>query len=98
MPYDPTPIDTSKVALSDDLLQLTEKLAENAHDVWARERMQEGWTHGARRDDEHKKHPCLVPYGELSEAEKRIDRSVAMTTLKAILALGFEIKKAQPGN
>ena len=52
MPYNPAPIDTSKVTLSDALLQLTEQLARNAHDVWALERIQKGWSHGPRRDDE----------------------------------------------
>jgi ryanodine receptor 2 len=98
MPYDPTPIDTSKATLSDELLRLTERLAENAHDVWAMERLQDGWTFGPNRDDQHKKHPCLVAYGDLSEGEKRIDRNVVLMTLKAILALGFEIRKAPPTN
>lgn len=31
--YNPNPIDTSDVVLSDELLALTEKLAENTHDV-----------------------------------------------------------------
>jgi hypothetical protein len=33
--YDPKPIETSKVTLSQDLLALREKLAKNAHEVWA---------------------------------------------------------------
>jgi hypothetical protein len=40
--YAPRPIDTSKVELSDELRQLTEQLAENAHDNWARRRLSEG--------------------------------------------------------
>ena len=35
--YHPNPIDGSGVPLNSDLQSLTEKLAENAHDLWARE-------------------------------------------------------------
>jgi hypothetical protein len=91
--YEPRPIDTSKVNLSAELQDLTEQLAENAHDNWARRRLSEGWTWGARRDDAAKKHPDLVPYGELSEAEKHYDRDTAMETLRAIIALGYRIER-----
>lgn len=91
--YIPRPINTRDVELGSDLLDLTEKLAENAHDNWAQMRFEDGWSHGSNRDDEAKRHPNLVPYGELSEADKDLDRGTAMETLKAVLALGYEIKK-----
>jgi hypothetical protein len=92
--YDPKPIDTFEIRLPADLLELTEKLAENAHDHWARQRLSEGWTWGSRRDDEKKKHPDLVPYAELPESEKDYDRTTAMETLKAIIACGYRIERA----
>jgi hypothetical protein len=91
--YEPRPIDTSKVELSKELLQLTEQLAENAHDNWARRRLSEGWRWGPVRDDATRQHPDLVPYGELSEAEKHYDRDTAMETLRAIIALGYRIER-----
>lgn len=94
MSYVPKPIDTSNVKLSDDLLALTERLAENAHDHWAAQRMSEGWTCGPERDDAAKKHPDLVPYADLPEGEKEYDRKTAMETLRAITALGYRIEKA----
>ena len=94
MNYRPQPIDTSRIALPPDLLALTERLAENAHDTWARRRMAEGWTYGPTRDDAAKKHPDLVPYRDLPEAEKEYDRGTALETLKAIVALGYRIEKA----
>ena len=90
--YNPEPIDTSAIRLSDDLLELTEKLAENAHDNWARLRMREGWTWGSVRDDADRKHPDLVPYDDLPESEKDYDRNVAMETIKAIVVLGYKIE------
>jgi ryanodine receptor 2 len=93
LPYQPKPIDTSKVVLLPELLALTERLAENTHDIWAARRMAEGWTYGPKRDDVAKKHPDLVPYGELPESEKEYDRSTAMETLKAIVALGYRLER-----
>ncbi len=93
MKYEPDPIDTSSVNLAEDLLALTEKLAENAHDHWAKQRLADGWTFGAKRDDPKKQHPCLVPYSKLPDSEKVYDRKTSMETLKAILALGYRIEK-----
>ena len=93
MAYVPRPINTSEIALPDELAELTERLAENAHDVWAKQRIAEGWTFGPQRDDAARKHPDLVPYAELSEGEKEYDRNAAMETLRAITALGYRIEK-----
>jgi len=79
--YTPRPIDTREVDIGSDLAELAEKLAENAHENWARLRLQQGWSYGPRRDDEAKKHPNLVPYEALSEVDK------------AVLVFGYEIKK-----
>ena len=98
MTYKPSPIDTSSVSLSEDLLELTEKLAANAHDLWAAQRFSEGWRYGPKRDDQKKEHPDLVPYKELPESEKEYDRIAAMETLRAIIALDFRIEKAQKGH
>ena len=93
MTYVPRPLDTTQVRLPDFLQQLTEKLAANAHDLWARQRLADGWTLGKERNDQHKKHPCLVPYDQLPESERTYDRQAAMETLKAILALGYRIER-----
>jgi class 3 adenylate cyclase len=92
MAYEPAPVDTSGVTLSDGLRDLTELLAKNAHDMWAQQRLAEGWTYGPARDDIRKEHPCLVPYEQLPEAEKAYDRLTAMETVKTLLALGYRIQ------
>lgn len=93
MEYRPDPINTDDVQLPDEILALAELLAENAHAVWAEARMRDGWKCGARRSDERKEHPCLVPYALLPEAEKQYDRNAALTTLKLIRSLGYNIAK-----
>ena len=93
--YQPKPIDTSNIKLSDELLKLTEKIAENVHEVWAAGRIKDGWTYGTVRDDVKKQTPCLVPYSELPESEKEYDRNTALETIKVILSLNYEIKKIE---
>lgn len=93
MTYQPKPIDTSKLTLPSGLTELVERLAENNHDNWARQRIAEGWTYGPRRDDKAKTHPDLVPYSELPDSEKEYDRNSVMETLKAIIALGYRIEE-----
>ena len=95
MSYQPRPIDLAHVALTEEILKLIERLAENAHDVWAAKRMMEGWTLGPKKDSDLKQTPLLVPYAELPESEKQYDRDLALTTLKAILALGYRIEKSE---
>ncbi len=91
--YTPKPADTKQIVLAADLIELTEKIAENVHDVWAQGRIKEGWTYGEVRDDKNKKTPCLVPYSELPESEKEFDRNTALETVKLIISLGYKIEK-----
>ena len=93
MNYVPKPILTKDIQLPESIRELSEMLAENAHDHWALQRLSEHWTYGPKRDDANKKHPCLVPYCELPESEKEYDRRTALETLKAIIALGYRIEK-----
>jgi hypothetical protein len=98
VPYQPRPIDTSHIVLPAHLLALTEQLAEHNHDTWAQQRLADGWTYGPHRDDLRREHPGLVPYNQLSEAEKEYDRATALETLKAVIALGYHISRVQPGS
>lgn len=89
--YNPIPVNLDSIDLGDDLEELTEALAEHSHDIWARQRLDQGWRYGAKRDDEKLEHPDLVPYSDLSEQEKDYDRNTSMQTLKLLKRLGYEI-------
>uniref|UniRef100_K3WG63 Ryanodine receptor Ryr domain-containing protein n=1 Tax=Globisporangium ultimum (strain ATCC 200006 / CBS 805.95 / DAOM BR144) TaxID=431595 RepID=K3WG63_GLOUD len=89
--YRPLPIDTTNVELPPRLIRLVDLLSENAHEVWAKGRMDEGWTYGPQRDDKSKKHPCLVPYIFLTDEEKEYDINIAKETLKTLLAMKFTL-------
>jgi ryanodine receptor 2 len=68
-------------------------MAKNVHEVWAQTRINQGWSYGEERNDSLKKHPCLIPYEELTEEERVYDRNTSIQTLKLILKLGFKITK-----
>jgi ryanodine receptor 2 len=91
--YTPHPIDTSEIVLPKELLDLTEKIAANVHDVFVKSRLEEGWTYGEYRDDIKKTNPTLIPYEELPESEKEYDRNTALETIKLITLLGYKIEK-----
>ena len=93
--YIPHPVDTDGIELGEGLEKLTERIAENVHEVWAQRRINEGWTFGAERNDEKKQTPCLVPYSELPEEEKEYDRTTALSTLRLVRALGYRIEREE---
>lgn len=89
--YVPCPIDTRGVELEEHLLCLIEILAKHAHDVWALQRLADGWTWGPSRCDTLRTHPCLVPYEDLPESEKQYDRNAATGIIRAVIASGYRI-------
>ena len=91
--YTPQPVDTTDVVLPVELEQLVEEMSKNVHEVWAETRIKQGWTYGEQRNDELKKHPCLVPYEDLPDEEKEYDRNTSIGTLKLIMKLGFKISQ-----
>lgn len=96
--YMPHPIRLDDVEVEDELWNLQEAIAENAHEVWAETRRGEGWTYGPFRDDEKKQNPDMVPYNLLPESEKEYDRQMAMNTIRLIKKLGWEFQRSDQQN
>ncbi|MEK6624092.1 MAG: TRAFs-binding domain-containing protein [Bdellovibrionota bacterium] len=94
MDYRPRPLDTTDVEIDAELEELVEILSRNTHEVWAQQRLQDGWTLGPR-DDIRKTHPCLIPYDALSETEKNYDRNTSSQVVKFILKAGHKIRGPQ---
>jgi hypothetical protein len=73
-------------------LQLTpdelEELSRAEHDRWMAAKLVQGWTHGATRDDARKLHPDIVPYDDLSEAIKDLDREQVRIMARLLAASG----------
>jgi len=70
-------------AISEIPDDVVEVLAVFEHDEWVRERLGYGWTYGKVKDNENKISPYLVPYDELNEEIKNLDRD----TIRNIPAL-----------
>ena len=93
--YVPQPMDTSDIQLPEGMDMLVELMAKNVHEVWAQNRIKQGWRWGVERSDSLKTHPCLVAYEELPEEEREYDRCTALETLKLITKLGFKISSEE---
>ena len=91
--YTPKPIDTKNIILSKEIMELSEKLAKNVHEVWAQNKLKEGWHYGVKTDAKSKTHSSLVPYEKLSESEKDYDRATLIESLKVLEKLGYKIEK-----
>lgn len=92
MTYQPKPIDTTNIILPPEFMEVSETIAKNIHEVWAKQRIEQGWKYGPVRNDALKTHPNLVPYEELPEIEKDYDRNTLLESLKVMISLGFTIK------
>ncbi|GMF61678.1 unnamed protein product [Phytophthora fragariaefolia] len=90
--YTPQPIDTRRIRLPHSINLLAELLSQNAHEVWAVGRIDQGWRWGTQRDNDKLLHPDLVPYEALTEQDKQYDRDTSMAALKVITALGYVLE------
>jgi hypothetical protein len=43
------------------------------HDSWMQEKVDAGWVYGETKDAEAKTHPCIVPYDQLPEEQRKKD-------------------------
>lgn len=79
--------------LSDNMWKDLEQIAENVHNAWAQERLRQGWRYGSIYDRTDKTHPSLIPYGDLTELEKQVDRETALQVIRILIRLGYRIEK-----
>lgn len=94
--YIPSPIDVSNVSLSPELLELTDAIAENAHNVWAAEKIRKNpnLRYAPLDEEGHEKPGCnhfFRPYALLSEEDKKPDVDMALNTIKLLKRLGYRL-------
>lgn len=89
--YKPAPLDLSAVVLTPKLEELIDQLAENTHNLWAKERIHQGWTYGLNEDSENFRSPHLVPYNKVDEAIKKANRDTASETVRTLLVYGYNL-------
>lgn len=44
-----------------------------AHQNWMKQKVAEGWVYGKTKDPVDRTHPCMLPFDELPESQKRKD-------------------------
>ncbi|KAL1124812.1 hypothetical protein AAG570_001433 [Ranatra chinensis] len=89
--YKPAPLDLIAITLSPKLEELVDQLAENTHNLWAKERIQQGWTYGLNEDPDLLRSPHLVPYIKVDEAIKKANRDTASETVRTLLVYGYNL-------
>ncbi|XP_076834092.1 ryanodine receptor 3 isoform X2 [Brachyhypopomus gauderio] len=90
--YKPTPLELSDVKLTPSQELLVDRLAENAHNVWAKERIKQGWTYGIQQDVKSKRNPRLVPYALLDERTKKSNRDSLREAIRTLIGYGYNIE------
>jgi hypothetical protein len=60
------------------------------HERWWVQKRAAGYVFGPVKSDVEKTHPCMVPWDQLSEAEKEKDREAIRDIPERMAAAGFE--------
>ncbi len=79
------------VSFTDDEV---ERMGRMEHDRWMKEKMAAGWTYGPDRNNALKIHPLLVPYDQLDEKAKNMDRDPVRMIPEWLGKVGFGVVKA----
>jgi hypothetical protein len=74
--------------LSEDQIEI---MAVMEHRRWWADRSLNGWRFAEERDDINLLHPNMIPYADLSEADKQKDRDSVGTTIKLASADGKKL-------
>uniref|UniRef100_A0A4W3IRR6 Ryanodine receptor 2 n=1 Tax=Callorhinchus milii TaxID=7868 RepID=A0A4W3IRR6_CALMI len=90
--YKPAPMDLSHIKLTSTQEAMVDKLAENAHNVWARDRIKQGWTYGIQQDVKNRRNPRLVPYTLLDERTKKSNKDSLREAVRTLLGYGYNLE------
>ncbi|XP_034148455.1 ryanodine receptor 2 isoform X4 [Esox lucius] len=95
--YKPAPMDLSHIKLASSQEAMVDKLAENAHNVWARDRIRQGWTYGIQqvchpKDVKNRRNPRLVPYALLDERTKKSNKDSLREAVRTLLGYGYNLE------
>jgi TrkA-N domain/RyR domain len=70
-----------------------EAMAVLEHERWMADRRADGWRQAATRDDANRMTPYLVPYADLPEAIKDVDRTFVLDIPVRLASIGFAIRR-----
>jgi len=86
-PWSETPEDVQASEMDDVAFCIANPVggSEALHDIWVAGKKADGWKLG-KRNDEKKRHPCLIPYEDL-DAELKADDAIRVAVIRAIEGL-----------
>lgn len=95
MGWEMRPVGSAGEVITEIPEEIVEILAVYEHDEWVRERLGYGWTFGKVKDEEKKISPYLVPYNELSEEIKNLDRDTVrnIPTLLGMIGMAAYLRE-----
>jgi hypothetical protein len=70
-----------------------EWLARVEHERWMAQRVLNGWKFSPARDDAKKLHPDMVPYAQLAEDRKELDRAAVREVPGLLMQAGFGLRR-----
>jgi hypothetical protein len=73
-----------------------EEMAELEHGRWTAERLLAGWTLGAKRDVARRTSPYLVPWKDLSDDIREIDRQAVRRIPEELAEVGLSARRVTP--
>jgi voltage-gated potassium channel Kch len=71
-----------------------EVMSKLEHQRWVAERLDAGWRHAAARDDDARLHPDLVPWDDLPDERREINRRLVRMRPSMLAAVGIQVYRA----
>lgn len=71
-----------------------EAMAELEHNRWCRERRAAGWRFGLERNNRRRLHPMLVPWTDLSEEKRNLDRELIRRRPAILAGAGYRLARS----
>jgi hypothetical protein len=66
-------------------------MAQMEHARWVAERVINGWTYGAKRNNPYKIHPNIAPWEQIDEGTRQYDYVLVKNMLKDLIAMGYTV-------
>jgi hypothetical protein len=82
---------TADIPVPAELDDAIEILAFQQHEIWSRQKIEDGFTYAAVRTPSE--NPALLPYFILSPDEQKNDKDASRNCLRCIFASGYDIKR-----
>lgn len=91
--YEIQPLEDGTDATFEPSPDEVERLAIHEHERWCERQRRQGWIHGPRKDPDRKTHPCLVPWAQLPEIERRKDFDTVRNLPRLLALAGFRARR-----